>query len=198
MPGTRRLVLSPFLSWLVGCVVSRDVPPSEGVRMGSGVGPSAGGVGGSGPGVIAPDGSAVEFYAALPESRASAALVHEVAGPGATVLELGAGAGRVTRPLLELGHRVVAVDEAPGMLARIQGAETECCPIQDLELGRRFDVVLLMSFFVEYGGAASVSGRPPTACEVGRVCAGATTAVLHLGELCAAGGDARWGVIPVL
>jgi SAM-dependent methyltransferase len=71
--------------------------------------------------------------------------VHEAAGPGASILELGCGAGRVTRPLTALGHAVVAVDESPDMLARVTGAETVCSSIEELSLGRRFDAVLLSS-----------------------------------------------------
>jgi SAM-dependent methyltransferase len=63
----------------------------------------------------------------------------------ADVLELGCGVGRLTHPLLDLGHRVVAVDESPDMLAQVRGAETVRARIQDLDLGRRFDVVLLLS-----------------------------------------------------
>jgi len=74
------------------------------------------------------------------------AIVHAVIPAGAAILELGAGAGRVTHRLLELGHPVVAVDESAEMLARIRGAETVPARIQELRLGRRFDVVLLASF----------------------------------------------------
>jgi SAM-dependent methyltransferase len=76
------------------------------------------------------------------------AIVHAAIPAGAGILELGAGAGRVTHPLLELGHPVVAVDESPEMLARIRGAGTVRARIQELHLGRRFDVVLLASFLV--------------------------------------------------
>jgi SAM-dependent methyltransferase len=99
---------------------------------------------GSGPGVITPDGCAVDFYAMLPDFG-EPAIVHEAAAPGASVLELGCGAGRVTHPLIALGHPVVAVDESPEMLAHVRGAETVCARIEDLSLGRRFAVVLLAS-----------------------------------------------------
>jgi SAM-dependent methyltransferase len=99
---------------------------------------------GSGPGVITPDGCAVDLYAMLPDFG-EAAIVHEAAGPGTPILELGCGAGRVTRPLLRLGHPVVAVDESPEMLAHVRGAETVCARIEDLELSRRFGAVLLAS-----------------------------------------------------
>jgi SAM-dependent methyltransferase len=102
---------------------------------------------GTGPGAITPDGCAVELYALL-EPTGEPEVVHAAVPPGASILELGAGAGRVTHPLVALGHPVVAVDESPEMLARIRGAETVRARIQDLELGRRFDAVLLASFLV--------------------------------------------------
>ena len=98
----------------------------------------------TGPGPIAPDGCAVEFYALISD-RGESRIVHEATSPGASILELGCGAGRVTRPLTGLGHVVVAVDESPDMLARIDSAETVCSSIEDLALGRRFDAVLLSS-----------------------------------------------------
>ena len=76
------------------------------------------------------------------------AIVHAAIPAGAGILELGAGAGRVTHPLVALGHPVVAVDESAEMLARVRGAETVQARIQELHLGRRFDVVLLASFLV--------------------------------------------------
>jgi SAM-dependent methyltransferase len=102
---------------------------------------------GSGPGAITPDGCSVELYAMLP-ARAEPQIIHGAAGPGASILELGAGAGRVTHPLLRLGHEVVAVDESPEMLERIHGAETVRARIETLDLGRRFDAVVLASHFI--------------------------------------------------
>lgn len=103
--------------------------------------------GGTGPGVITPDGCAVELYRVLP-AMGEPEVVDAAIPAGAAILELGAGAGRVTHPLIGLGHPVVAVDESAEMLACIQGAETVRAKIQDLRLGRRFDVVLLASFLV--------------------------------------------------
>jgi SAM-dependent methyltransferase len=102
---------------------------------------------GTGPGTITPDGCAVEFYALL-EPTGEPEIVHAAVPAGASILELGAGAGRVTHRLVALGHPVVAVDESAEMLAHIRGAETVQARIQDLDLGRRFDVVLLASFLV--------------------------------------------------
>ncbi|GIH95161.1 class I SAM-dependent methyltransferase [Planobispora siamensis] len=103
---------------------------------------------GTGPGPITPDGCAVDYYATL-TANGEPEIIHSVIPPGAGVLELGAGTGRITHPLIGLGHPVVAVDESPDMLAHISGAETVCSSIQDLDLGRTFEVVLLMSFVIE-------------------------------------------------
>jgi SAM-dependent methyltransferase len=109
--------------------------------------PDSSGLRGTGPGVITPDGCAVEFYARLP-AMGEPAIVHEAAGSGASILELGCGAGRVTHPLVALGHPVVAVDESAQMLAHVHGAETVCARIEELSLGRRFDAVLLASYLI--------------------------------------------------
>jgi SAM-dependent methyltransferase len=102
---------------------------------------------GTGPGAIAPDGCPVTLYTRLavgtePEVIAAAAPA------GAAILELGSGAGRVTHPLIDRGFTVTAVDESAEMLARITGARTVCGPIESLDLGETFDVVLLGSFLV--------------------------------------------------
>ncbi|NEE16204.1 class I SAM-dependent methyltransferase, partial [Streptomyces sp. SID7499] len=70
-----------------------------------------------------------------------------VAPAGASILELGCGAGRVTHPLVRRGFSVTAVDESPEMLEEIVGARRVRSPIESLDLGgERFDVVLLGSF----------------------------------------------------
>jgi SAM-dependent methyltransferase len=102
---------------------------------------------GSGPGVITPDGCAVDLYVLLAPGR-DPEVIHGAVGAGASILELGAGAGRVTHALLRLGHPVVAVDESAEMLERIHGAETVRSKIETLDLGRRFDAVVLASHFV--------------------------------------------------
>ncbi|MDQ2838595.1 MAG: class I SAM-dependent methyltransferase [Actinomycetota bacterium] len=102
---------------------------------------------GSGPGPITPDGCAVELYSRLP-AHGEPAIVGGAVPAGCTILELGAGTGRITRPLLELGYRVTAVDESQEMLDRIHGAETVLESIENLELNRTFDAVLMMSYLV--------------------------------------------------
>jgi SAM-dependent methyltransferase len=95
----------------------------------------------------APDGSWVEVYRLLP-GRGEAELVHAAIPSGAVVLELGCGAGRITRGLVALGHPVVAVDESPEMLALVSDAETVLSSIEVLDLRREFPAVLLASNLV--------------------------------------------------
>ena len=89
----------------------------------------------------------MELYSLLPP-MGEPGVVHAAIPARASILELGAGAGRLTHPLVALGHPVVAVDESAEMLARVRGAETVRARIQELHLGRRFEVVLLASFLV--------------------------------------------------
>jgi SAM-dependent methyltransferase len=95
----------------------------------------------------APDGSPVGLYARLPE-LGEGEIVAAVLPAGASVLELGCGAGRITRQLVRLGYRVTAVDESAEMLAHVDDAETVQARIEGLDLGRRFDAVLLASNLV--------------------------------------------------
>jgi SAM-dependent methyltransferase len=99
------------------------------------------------PADYAPDGSPVPLYAALP-ALGEPEIVHGVVPAGAEILELGAGAGRITRGLVALGHPVVAVDQSSEMLSHVEGAETVLADIETLDLGRQFPVVLLASNFV--------------------------------------------------
>ncbi|CAL9617189.1 class I SAM-dependent methyltransferase [Streptomyces hyderabadensis] len=105
---------------------------------------------GTGPGAITPDGCAVELYARLP-AGAEPDIVAAAVPEGARILELGSGVGRMTHPLLERGYAVTAVDESAEMLERVRGARTICSPIEDLDLGERFDAVMLASFLVHTG-----------------------------------------------
>jgi len=95
----------------------------------------------------APDGSPVELYARLPE-LGEGEVVAPVVPAGASTLELGCGTGRITRQLVRLGYRVTAVDESPEMLAHLRDAETVEARVEGLDLGRRFDAVLLASNLV--------------------------------------------------
>ncbi|WP_395572557.1 class I SAM-dependent methyltransferase [Streptomyces sp. BK79] len=105
---------------------------------------------GTGPGPITPDGCAVELYSRLP-AGAEPGIVAAAVPEGARVLELGSGVGRMTHPLVERGFAVTAVDESAEMLEHVRGARTIRSPIEDLDLGERFDAVLLASFLVHAG-----------------------------------------------
>jgi SAM-dependent methyltransferase len=116
---------------------------------------------------VAPDGSPVEVFAALPAEPAAGYVLAALA-PGSDVLELGCGAGRLTRVLAANGHRVVAVDESDEMLARVEGAaERVLADATSLDLRRLFDAVVLASYLVNHRshgaaflGAASRHLRP--------------------------------------
>jgi SAM-dependent methyltransferase len=100
------------------------------------------------PAATAPDGSPLAIYQAMPPGPVPA-LVHDAARPGGTILELGSGPGRMTHPLVALGHPVVAVDDSPAMLAAIDSAaETVLADLHQLRLERRFDCVLAASHLI--------------------------------------------------
>lgn len=99
------------------------------------------------------DGSPVGLYLAIP-TMGEPELIHSVIPEGAEVLDLGAGVGRIAHALIALGHPVTAVDESPEMLRHIRGAKTVRSRIEDLDLGRTFDCVLLMSNLVNAGTVA--------------------------------------------
>lgn len=113
---------------------------------------------------MAPDGSPVAVYARL-SARETPQLIHDGIAPGATILELGSGAGRLTHPLQALGHAVVAVDNSLAMLRRVHGASTVLADLAAMPLHAKFDVVLLASHFIN---AAERSER----ARLFEVCAG--------------------------
>lgn len=102
---------------------------------------------GTGPGEFTPDGCSVELYRRLPVGD-EPEVIERAVPAGSSTLELGCGAGRVTGPLIERGFAVTAVDESLHMLAQVRGARTVRSEIETLDLGERFDVVLLGSFLV--------------------------------------------------
>ena len=96
----------------------------------------------------APDGSPVEAFAVLPPGPAPD-LLDQALPPAATVLDLGGGAGRIAHALTEKGHRVTVVDQCQPMLDHVDPSlERHLADIEELDLGRTFDAVLLASFLV--------------------------------------------------
>lgn len=96
---------------------------------------------------VAPDGSPVEVYCRLPAGP-EPGIIHRAVPAAASLLELGCGTGRVTVPLVDLGHRITAVDQSAAMLARIP-SHPRIDPvegdIETLDLGHSFDAVILGS-----------------------------------------------------
>jgi SAM-dependent methyltransferase len=106
---------------------------------------------GTGPGTRTIDGCSVEFWKRL-KPAGEPEIIAGAVPRGSAILELGAGVGRITHPLLALGYRVTAVDNSPDMLAEIRGAETVLSDIEDLALDRRFEAVLLGSCLIHAPG----------------------------------------------
>lgn len=101
---------------------------------------------------VTQDGSPVAVYLALPASPEFDPVVEALPGNG-SVLDLGCGAGRLSNLLPELGYEVVAVDESPAMLAHVADrVEAVRCRIEGLDLGRRFDVVVLAGNLINTAG----------------------------------------------
>jgi SAM-dependent methyltransferase len=105
---------------------------------------------------VAPDGSPVAFYRRLPPTG-EPELVHDLVAPGASILDLGCGPGRIAGPLAALGHPVTGVDDGPGMVAALPAnVEGIVADARTVRLGRRFDAVLLASHLLtepEWGSA---------------------------------------------
>jgi SAM-dependent methyltransferase len=105
---------------------------------------------GSGPGPRTLDGCSVELYRQLPylDELEECRPWFE---PGMRVLELGCGAGRLTRRLLEWDVRVTAVDNSPEMLSLVPNDATKLLSgIESLDLDTVFDVVLLASGLINH------------------------------------------------
>jgi SAM-dependent methyltransferase len=83
-------------------------------------------------------------------------VVGSLVGPGADVVDFGAGTGRLATPLAGAGHRVVAVEPSASMLARLldppQGPPVQrvCCAMQDFSSPARFDLALCVFTVVIY------------------------------------------------
>ncbi len=97
--------------------------------------------------VVTPDGCPVEAYASLPAEPDLSAVLTHISGRR-TVLDLGAGAGRIADPLAKAGFEVLAVDESAEMLTHVRHARRLQSRIEDLACDERFDAVLLLSHLV--------------------------------------------------
>ncbi|MFJ5673598.1 class I SAM-dependent methyltransferase [Streptomyces sp. NPDC093097] len=89
-----------------------------------------------------------EIYPSTPDLDDIADHLLTLTHPGADVLELGVGTGRIALPLVECGFAVHGVDASEQMLARLtakdphQRVTSTLGDFTTLDLGRTFDVVL--------------------------------------------------------
>lgn len=105
---------------------------------------------------VAPDGSPVAVYRALP-AEPEFSPVLDALTPPATVLDLGCGTGRLANELVRRGFHVTGVDASAEMLHHVApGVQTHCGDIHRLDLGCRFDVVVLASHFVNSADGSAV------------------------------------------
>jgi cyclopropane fatty-acyl-phospholipid synthase-like methyltransferase len=71
--------------------------------------------------------------------------------PGTAVLELGCGVGRLTRPMLDRGLRVTAVDNSKAMVAEVPTqARVLTASIEDLDLPEPEIIELLGNHHLEF------------------------------------------------
>lgn len=101
------------------------------------------------------DGSPVEAYAAFP-AEPELGVVRALLAGRSRVLDLGCGAGRIADPLAMDGLEVVAIDESEQMLKHVRHAVTRRSSIEDVNLGRNFDAVLLLSHLINAANAAAL------------------------------------------
>ncbi|UXA07506.1 class I SAM-dependent methyltransferase [Mycobacterium sp. SMC-2] len=97
------------------------------------------------------DGSLIELYRRMPPTG-EPEQIDALLQPRSSVLELGAGTGRIADPLAAMGHRVTAVDDSERMLAEVRLARTVCARIEEVRLAERFDAVLLITNLIHYRG----------------------------------------------
>ena len=129
--------------------------------------------------------------------------------PGGSVLELGAGTGRIALALAERGYSVVGVEIAPAMLAQAEAKRAELAPavaarvelrrgdLAALDLKRRFDAVVCGYFTLAHlpRGAAWRNAFATAARHLGE--AGLAAFHLPLKEIMQAPGPADLS-LPVL
>lgn len=97
---------------------------------------------------VAADGSPVDVYVALPVAPEFDPVLDALPAAG-SVLDLGCGAGRLSNVLAQRGYEAVGVDGSAQMVAHLDEWVTPVVArIEELDLGRTFDVVVLASYLV--------------------------------------------------
>ena len=96
-----------------------------------------------------PDEGFAALYAELPPPRSLEPWLGWARAARPPVLYLGIGTGRIALPLGDAGIELVGVDAHPGMLRRLRARRPHLAAhlgrIEDLDLGRRFDLVIVPS-----------------------------------------------------
>lgn len=110
-----------------------------------------------------PDPAFAELYGSIPDALDLEPWLGWCRRASGTVLYLGVGAGRLAVPLAAAGVDLVGVDAHPGMLgrlhARLPGLELVQTRIEDLDLGRRFPLVIGPSSILDRAECLSVAAR---------------------------------------
>jgi SAM-dependent methyltransferase len=103
---------------------------------------------------VAPDGSPVAVYLAVPAEPAFTAVLDHLA-PAASVLDLGCGVGRLANLLARPGREVWGVDVSGAMLVHLSSEVVAVeADLRGLELGRHFDAVVLASHLIDEADAS--------------------------------------------
>ncbi|WP_204081394.1 class I SAM-dependent methyltransferase [Mycobacterium riyadhense] len=101
--------------------------------------------------LLANDGSVLEILRRQP-ATGEVDVIRDLLRPNCSVLDLGAGVGRIANPLVEHGYQVTAVDDCADLLAEVRGARTICARIEELRLPEKYDGVLLATNLINYPG----------------------------------------------
>lgn len=110
-----------------------------------------------------PDPAFAELYGSMPDAVDLEPWLGWCRRASGTVLYLGVGAGRLAVPLAAAGVDMVGVDAHPGMLerlpARLPAVELLQGKIEDLDLDRRFPLVIGPSSILESAECLAVAAR---------------------------------------
>ncbi len=110
-----------------------------------------------------PDPGFAELFGRLPDATNLEPWLSLAHGARRPVLYLGAGAGRLAAPLAQAGIELILVDAHPGMVAhlrrRLPTAEVHQALIEELDLGREFDLVIVPSNILETAELLSAAAR---------------------------------------
>jgi len=113
-----------------------------------------------------PDPGFAELYASFPDATDLEPWLDWCRTAAGPVLYLGIGTGRLAVPLAGAGVDLVGVDAHPGMLERLRPrlphAELVLARIEDLDLGRRFSLVIGPSGILGDAGRLAVAARHST------------------------------------